>query len=304
MNDLVNNMNEMGNTPIVSRTLFANDAETPLGQVRTAAYIKHSAGVPMRRMRVLGRFAVVLLLEGSGIYCDTQGVRRTVATGDAILLFPELAHSYGPRAGEVWSELYVIFDGPVFDALRTAGLLSSSRPIVELGDANLWRARIESAVATASSSSLSAKISQLVRFLGILTEVALLHPVDEVGTRTEGWQSEARRRLSMELERPVSLHDIANSVGMSYETFRKRFEEHLGTSPARYRMERRIEAAVSLLTFSDMTLRHIAETLGFSDEFHLSNRFKQRIGVSPAVYRKDKRAVQCDAPAEGIFERR
>jgi AraC-like DNA-binding protein len=80
--------------------------------------------------------------------------------------------------------------------------------------------------------------------------------------------------------------DIARRVGLPYETFRKRFTEAMGVSPARYRTQKRIEAACQLLRFTpQLTNREAAEALGFADEFHFSRRFKEKVGVSPRQYR-------------------
>jgi AraC-like DNA-binding protein len=37
---------------------------------------------------------------------------------------------------------------------------------------------------------------------------------------------------------------------------------------------------------TDMTVREIARTLGYADEFHLSRRFSAHFGVPPRDYRK------------------
>src|SRR5438045_2558817 len=90
---------------IETRLLFRNDARTPLGRLTMAGFIHNSAGVGGAAMRVLGSYAIVLLLEGSGRY------------------------QYGPGAGEYWNEFYVVFDGPVFDMWRQVGLLNPAQPI-------------------------------------------------------------------------------------------------------------------------------------------------------------------------------
>jgi transcriptional regulator GlxA family with amidase domain len=74
---------------------------------------------------------------------------------------------------------------------------------------------------------------------------------------------------------------------VSYEQFRKRFQHEVGVSPARYRLQRRVEAARELLRYSPrMTNRQVAETLGFADEFHFSRRFTQITGSTPRDFRR------------------
>ena len=69
------------------------------------------------------------LVAGSGSYHDARGIDVSLRSGDVILVFPEVAHSYGPEAGGVWNELYVCFRGPVFESWRGAELFDVRNPV-------------------------------------------------------------------------------------------------------------------------------------------------------------------------------
>jgi transcriptional regulator GlxA family with amidase domain len=101
------------------------------------------------------------------------------------------------------------------------------------------------------------------------------------------WLGQAQQLLETDLGSNLSLAEVAATVNLSYETFRKGFRESTGTTPAHYRAVRRIEAAQALLRYRPgITNREIAETLGFADEFHFSRRFTQITGVTPRVFRQ------------------
>src|SRR5687767_173496 len=98
-----------------NRTFFSNSSPRPLGRLTMAGTINKSRGTGAPRMRVFGQYAVVLLLDGGGVFRDSLGFRVQVQQGDLICIFPEIAHRYGPPRGGDWDELYACFDGPVFD---------------------------------------------------------------------------------------------------------------------------------------------------------------------------------------------
>jgi transcriptional regulator GlxA family with amidase domain len=84
----------------------------------------------------------------------------------------------------------------------------------------------------------------------------------------------------------VELDALARQLGVSFESFRKGFRAATGKSPARYRSEKRVEAAAQLLASSCLSSKEIAQRLGFADECHFSKRFKQLTGVAPRDFRR------------------
>ena len=264
-----------------ARLLYQDDSTTPLGSLPLAGIDVWSRGVSSRPMRVLGFYALVLLLEGGGAYRDALGSRARVHAGEALLLFPEVPHAYGPVAGvgpgARWDEAYFLFSGPTFDALREAGALSPERPV--LRPEAEWRERM---LAFGRNHRAPTRALDVLRFAALLAEVA--EPVTPV---SEGsWLSRAEAVLRRDLERALDLGEAAAALDLSPDAFRKRFAREGGVTPARYRAAQRIAAAEALLRTTRMPLRAIAEALGFTDEFHLSRRFKEAHGVPPSEFRR------------------
>ena len=255
-----------------------NGPMTALGRLSGAGYIHRKTGY--LRWRVLGAYALVYLLEGQGRYQDANGSAQDVEAGDLLLIFPELAHRYGPgRRGE-WSEFHVVFEGPAFDFWREAGLLDATQPVFRLESAVPWLDRLKSVADGAQAQTVIVS-----RLLTLLSEVAATRSEEAAAPRLP-WVDQARHLLESELNHEISPANVAARLGLSYETFRKAFEQQVGVSPARYRSDRRLGAAQALLLHTQMTGRQIADSLGFQDEFYFSKRFKQHTGLSPREFRR------------------
>jgi AraC-like DNA-binding protein len=279
----------MKNRTAPSEVLFLrNDQPTPLGHLSLAGTLTKRDRSDFKSMRVLGSYAIVYLLEGSGHYRDANGISQRLRAGDLILIFPEIAHRYGPQRGDAWHEIYVVFDGPAFDLWRGKGVLRAAQPVLHLAPTAHWLQRIKSTLQPASSTEpgheMQNALQNVAAFLNLLTEILAPQQVSE-GTHEEKWLCMARRRLDADLSVALDMREVARESGVSYESFRKRFAAQVGVAPARYRTERRIAAAQALLAQSNLTLRAVANNLGFSDEFHFSRRFKEVTGQTPREFR-------------------
>ncbi len=267
-----------------SQFSFRNSVKAPVGQITSAGVHVNGSGVPAGELRVFGSYAIVSILEGAGHYEDAQGRCELVETGDLIVVFPDVAHTYGPPLGHTWTELFLIFEGEVFDLYRRAGVLDTGRPVRHLNPLMAWLPQMEAFLRQAPTTAFG-KAQETNRLLGLLTEMLLA----EAGEPQEEWLSHACRLLGTSLEKEGALPQFAAQVGMPYETFRKYFRTQMGMSPAHYRSLRRIEAATELLRFTGMTNSQVAEAVGFGDEYSFIKRFKQIKGITPYAFRRRPR---------------
>jgi transcriptional regulator GlxA family with amidase domain len=90
---------------------------------------------------------------------------------------------------------------------------------------------------------------------------------------------------------PISIHDLANDMCVSYRTLNRRFLETTGRSPLAYLHELRIERAKELLECTEQVQEEITLAVGYEDLSSFRRLFKRSAGITPAQYRQQFRRV-------------
>ena len=87
------------------------------------------------------------------------------------------------------------------------------------------------------------------------------------------------------LEKDLTLAEMAGVARMSPYHFSRLFKESTGLTPHRYVIDRRVQRAKELLCGSALPIAEIALTCGFANQGHLNRHFKRLLGVSPKALR-------------------
>jgi AraC family transcriptional regulator len=95
-----------------------------------------------------------------------------------------------------------------------------------------------------------------------------------------------RDLVEEELDRDLSLDDLAAAAGLSRAHFARAFRRTTGQTPYAYLRERRLARAKELLAGSTHRIAEIAALTGFASHSHLSRVFRSAIGMTPAEYRR------------------
>lgn len=229
-------------------------------------------------MRSMDDWILSFVIAGSGLYRHADGSTVPLPTGSVTVVPPGVAHWYGTRGTQSWSELFVVFNGPIFDLLVARGVLDGTGPRTPAPGLSAATLR---GIVRASVHTTAAAEHQVMAVADWLLDASR---ADDTNPATA--LDEAARRLAGDTTASLRLPLLAASVGLSYDTFRHRFAAEFGQSPAAYRNTARLGAAATMLKLTDLTTREIARRLGYTDEFHLSRRFRTRYGTPPGRYRR------------------
>ena len=104
----------------------------------------------------------------------------------------------------------------------------------------------------------------------------------------------------------LRLDRLAHQAGLSTSHVSHQFRRHLGVSPKRWILRRRMASARALLLAQPHTsIAEVAERCGFGDPYQFSRTFSRRMGCPPSVWRRRMnepeplRTVSDPAPVSG-----
>ena len=230
---------------------------------------------------------VMFFDDCKGIYRNENGFECKIAAGDFLLTFPNFRQHYFPLKGQKWNELYVGFNGDMFDILAKHKIIEPQYSVWRLPDSEKYINRLRKILQVKVPASPQEDLRRALHFLEFLVEIiSIASPVAQKKEPLD-WFAEACHAITANIHEKPDWNHLASSFGMSYHTFRRYFRERAGISPLQYREEHRYKMAERLLA-EDLrySCHEIALILGFSGLSYFSQQFKKRYKISPLQYRK------------------
>lgn len=241
--------------------------------------------------RVLARFQLVFILEGSGAFDARSFKSCPVERGTVFLLFPHEWHRYAPNRSTGWVESWLELEGETVDRLIHTGVFSARDPIIAMRQrAKLERALEQVHAAVRSGPGMfDPEVSALAYSILARLQAARKRALGPA-PRIEQLIAQAQVQLAEGERSATALPALARHLGIGYSYFRREFKRRVGVSPRHYANQLRLERARRLLGSTSQTVEAIADELGFASAFHLSSAFKRVFGLAPAHWRREHAA--------------
>lgn len=89
------------------------------------------------------------------------------------------------------------------------------------------------------------------------------------------------------IPRNINFSDhLVSKLGKDYSYLSNLFSTSENTTIEKYVILQKIEKTKELITYNELTLSEISQTLGYSNTQHLSAQFKKVTGMSPSQFKK------------------
>ena len=89
----------------------------------------------------------------------------------------------------------------------------------------------------------------------------------------------------------IGVDDLLTATGMSRSSLNRKMHELFNLSPKDFLQEARIKHACSLLRQTDLSVKEIAYSCGFSNPHYFATCFKSSTGFTPSEFREKRRTV-------------
>ncbi|MFV2054068.1 GlxA family transcriptional regulator [Aliiroseovarius sp. YM-037] len=134
-------------------------------------------------------------------------------------------------------------------------------------------------------------------FSGEIADQMLYHPIRTAGApqrSTMGRSTETMLPLVREamtlieenIEEPLSVPEIAETLDVSQRQLERQFKKHVGCTVVQFGLLRRLQNARLLLISTDLSVREIATASGFNTLSHFAFSFGKFFGRRPSEYRE------------------
>ncbi len=232
-------------------------------------------------------YSCFLLLSGSGIYHSEENKKFPINTGDFVQRLPGVCHSTEIIPDGNWLEFFISFGRSTYDYLCSLNLLPINTPVCSVFYDEITLQTFNSFLKRLKEVNDDNLPHMLIQAQDIILSLVSLKPKASFTDSKIKTMEEACYLLSSNINKNISLEEIADILNTSYDNFRKQFLKYTGVSPNKYRINQKMKHA-KLMLLSGISIKETALLTGYSDTYSFTKQFTNTVGISPGRYIKEK----------------
>ena len=224
--------------------------------------------------------------DGKG-WCDCGDQRRDLRAGDLVLVPPGLAYSFGGDPTATSGLFWLRSTGRDLQKALERLDLATNATAVGVGVNGQPRSAFEQLLDLLGNART---VPQFVRAADLLSQILSVfanssrdtHQGEfDIGRRIEQSISYMRQHL----DQPMRAATLAARANISLPHYFALFKRLTGHTPIDYFIHLRMDRASELLNSTVLSVKEIAASLGYEDQFYFSRMFKAVHSVSPSEFR-------------------
>jgi AraC family transcriptional regulator of arabinose operon len=227
--------------------------------------------------------------KGCGIF-RYEDNEINVGADEIFLIYPDEVTYYEADAGTPWEYYWFGFSGKSSEALlRLMGFSRANRRVsYKLGahfsiDSTIEELAQKKMLNPSDSIYETAKLYEIISWLAKSAEHEAL---DSTGEKNNALIKAAVEYIRRGYMLDIKIADIASHIGCDRTQLYRMFMQGMGQSPQQYLIETRMRQAARLAENTNLSVKQIAYSVGYQDQYLFSKMFKKTYGLSPKLYRE------------------
>lgn len=244
------------------------------------------------RKESVNQYVFIYCIDGAGWF-RIGNQEYTVSANQYFILPVGAPHAYASDKSSPWTIYWIHFKGtlaPVYakDANRPMDIKPEQHSRISTR-INLFEEIFNTLKNGYSNENLHYAFSMFHFYLGTLRYIQQYRNAGNNEIEDENVVKVAIHYMKENMEKHLSLQDIASQIGYSASHFSMLFKKQTGHSPLTYFNLLKVQQACLLLDTTDMKINQICYKIGIEDTYYFSRLFSKIMGMSPREYRKSKK---------------
>ena len=240
----------------------------------------HSAYKTVKKVGPWSRDMYILhfIVKGS---CEFSGF--DAKEGQAFLISKGGRHSFAviPDYEHYW----IGFDGEkVKDLFEMLQLEHQSHQLFFIKDFDFAQKLLDATFQKIGQNG--AEDSEPIALSSLMALLPLLTKQEHCDMPKANYADKVQKMIQINYVHPITMAEIAKEIHISEKYMYRLFVQQFGTSPQKYLLKTRMEAASALLTETKLTVQEVARSVGYSSFPSFSKAFSNYFKVSPSLFKK------------------
>lgn len=262
--------------------------------ITAIGYYPHATYHYRERTDPINQYILIYCIKGSGWY-EVKGKHYDVRANQVFVIPIGEKHTYASNNEDPWTIYWIHFDGKMASEFTD----KMYKP-KDIQPGSTSRITDRNTIFEEMFLTLSDKYSVdnlrytsclLYGFLVTFIYLNLFRKYRDQNDRIndENIINAALKYMNENLEKQLSLKQLAQYIGYSVSQFSYIFKNNTGHSPLNYFNMMKIQRACQLLETTDMKINQISGKIGIDDSYYFSRMFKKIVGISPLKYRNARK---------------
>lgn len=242
-------------------------------------------------------FIIHFVLDGSGFY-SANGQSQTLTVGQMFLIYPDQPVTYAADETTPWTYAWVGFKGIRANTLVNMCGFSPNHLVLPSPDSKVVLNHINRLL-DAKHLTKANEIRRQAYLMLLLSELIEFHDAQTLQNK-KGANYAYSTSLYVELaieyiktmyQQGIGISDIADNIGISRAYLNSAFQKELGMSAQKFLIDYRMHKAANLLVSTSLSVKEIANQVGYDDQLVFSKAFKKKFEMSPKNFKIHKEKV-------------